>query len=240
MSAWDALQVGDRSVPDQLGGKLIKRIESGLVEEGSKLPSERELMELTGASRSSIRQALYDLERRGYVKRVPRVGTVVRPQDRPVVDQSLFGDLSHGQRLMREVMDLRTVVEPPITERAARRRSDNELNVLRESLEAAEAELLNPQPSATEVQRLDIAFHSGIARLTHNAMLSRLMEVTSEWMAPSRSVTLQTKRRMHRSVEAHRQIYQAIQDAEPENAASSMTDHLNDVFHVVNSLTSTD
>lgn len=233
MSAWEGLGVAAQSVPERLSDKLIERIESGLVEEGAKLPSERELIDLTGASRTSIRQALHDLERRGYVKRLPRVGTVVRRQDRPALDQSLFGDLGHGERVIREVMDLRTVIEPPMAERAARRRSDSELAALEVPLRAAETELSHPHPGVDEVQRCDIAFHAGIARLTHNTLLERLLEVTSDWMAPSRATTLQTARRMRLSVDAHRRVFEAIRAADPGQAAEAMTDHLLDLSRVI-------
>ncbi|WGW12515.1 FCD domain-containing protein [Saxibacter everestensis] len=236
MSVWSGLRVNDQSVPDQLSHKLIERIESGVLEEGVKLPSERGFIELTGASRTSIREALHDLERRGYVKRIPRVGTVVSRQDRPAMDQNLFGDLSHSQRVIREVMDLRSVIEPPIAGRAATRRSDGELVLLREPLEAAEAELAKARPSVTEMQRLDVAFHSGIARLSHNAMLTRLMDVTSEWMAPSRGATLQTERRMRLSVGAHRSIYEAVRIGDPAKAAAAMSDHIADVSESINAL----
>lgn len=240
MDIWDGLGLEETKVSDQLRKKLIERIKSDILEPGDKLPSERELTLITGASRSSIRQALYDLECRGYVERVPRIGTIVARQDRPDIDENLFGTLTLDQRVMKEVMDLRAVIEPPIASRAAQRRSYDEMEQLRLPLEAAEIELSSDEPSAERIQQFDVQFHTAIAAMTHNTMLLRLMEVTSDWASPSRKLSVQTRKRMTSSIHAHRRIFDAITAENAELAAATMRDHISEVSVFVNSLISND
>lgn len=240
MDIWDGLKPEDTKVSDQLRRQLIRRIETDLLEPGDKLPSERELANLTGASRTSIRQALYDLERRGYVKRVPRVGTIVANQERPEISDDLFGSLTLDERVVKEVMDLRAVIEPPIARRAAQRRSGDELDLILVPLKAAEEELATVSPSPERIQRLDVQFHTAIAELTHNTMLSRLMEVTSDWASPSRNLSVQTRKRMATSIHAHRRIYEAIAGEDDSLAAMAMQDHLSEVSRSINSLITND
>jgi GntR family transcriptional repressor for pyruvate dehydrogenase complex len=240
MDIWGGMKSEEAQVSDQLRRQLVRRIESELLEPGDRLPSERELANLTGVSRTSIRQALYDLERRGYVQRVPRVGTIVAPKDRPDVSENLFGSLTHNERVMKEVMDLREVIEPPIACRAAQRRSNDELEEILAPVRGAEKELLETFPSRERIQQFDVAFHTAIAELTHNTMLTRLMEVTSEWASPSRKISIQTRKRMESSVRAHRRIYRAIVDGDPEQASINMQNHLREISKSINSLVTND
>ncbi|KQU56702.1 hypothetical protein ASG84_18885 [Rhodococcus sp. Leaf278] len=234
MTAWSEIDVEAASVPEVLSGRIAQLIDSGRVEAGSKLPSERALVTMLGASRISIRHALQDLELRGYLTRKPRAGRIVAPLEmRALAEGSIFGSMSSDHRTVREVMDLRSVVEPPIAERAAVRHRASELRALRTPLETSERELENRPPSLQVMQLCDVQFHLAIAGLAHNSMLTRLVTETNEWMAPSRQASFQTEQRMQRSVDAHRSIYHAIAERDPVRARKAMHDHLSDVFEAI-------
>lgn len=238
MTAWSEIDVEAASVPELLSGRIAQLIDSGRVEAGSKLPSERALVTMLGASRISIRHALQDLELRGYLTRKPRAGRVVAPLEmRALAEGNVFRNMSSDQHLIREVMDLRAVVEPPIAERAAVRHRPSELQGLRTPLETSERELAKRPPSLQVLQLCDVQFHLAIARLAHNSMLSRLVTETNDWMAPSRQSSFQTEQRMQRSVDAHRSIYHAIADRSPVRARQAMHDHLADVLQAIEPLT---
>ncbi|MDI9956981.1 MULTISPECIES: FadR/GntR family transcriptional regulator [unclassified Rhodococcus (in: high G+C Gram-positive bacteria)] len=237
MTAWSEIDITGASVPERLSGRIAQLIDSGRVGPGSKLPSERELMTMLGASRNSIRHALQDLELRGYVTRKPRAGRIVAPVEmRALAEGSIFGVMSSDQRTVREVMDLRSVVEPPIAERAAVRHRPSEIEVLREPLETSERELSRTPPSLQVLQVCDVQFHLAIARLAHNPMLRKLVNETNEWMAPSRQTMFQTEQRMQQSVNAHRKIFHAIVDRDPARARKAMQDHLVDVLRTIEPL----
>ncbi|MDN6195618.1 MAG: GntR family transcriptional regulator [Atopostipes suicloacalis] len=51
----------------QLYESIARNIESGLLDENEKLPSEREICNQLGISRSTVRQAMYELEKEGYI-----------------------------------------------------------------------------------------------------------------------------------------------------------------------------
>lgn len=57
--------------------RSMKQIINRPIEEGSRLPNERELAELYGVSRVTMRQALTELESDGYIERVQGSGTFV-------------------------------------------------------------------------------------------------------------------------------------------------------------------
>ncbi|GAA4384181.1 FadR/GntR family transcriptional regulator [Tsukamurella soli] len=237
MSVWSGIDITGESIPERLSAQIAAMIDSGRVPPGAHLPSERALMTLLGASRISVRQALQDLELRGYLIRRPRSGRIVAPPGERERDGSIFGVMTQDQRAIREVMDLRSVVEPPIAERAAMRHRVAQLHLLRDPLEAAEAALLVRPMERDTLQRYDVLFHLAIAKVTYNPMLERLIAETDAWMAPTRQVAFQTERRMRESVAAHRRIYDAIARRDAAGAGAAMHDHLTDVLAAIEPLT---
>jgi GntR family transcriptional regulator, transcriptional repressor for pyruvate dehydrogenase complex len=236
VGVWGAIDLSVGSIPDRISERISGLIDRGEIPPGTRLPSERQLMTMLGASRISIRQALQDLELHGYLSRTPRVGRVVAPPSMRTIDGSIFGGMARDQRTIREVMDMRAVIEPPIAQRAASRRRAAELDLLCEPLEASERELTHRAPRPDTMYACDVRFHQTIAKLSHNAMLEKLVEVTHEWMAPSRHVVFQTEQRIRLSVTAHRTIFQAIADGAPQRAHAAMHDHLQDVLKTIEPL----
>ena len=67
----------------KLSDTLAEQIMDGTLPEGTLLPSERELCQIHGISRTTVRQALQDLSQKGYSRSIHGKGTVVvRPQIR--------------------------------------------------------------------------------------------------------------------------------------------------------------
>jgi GntR family transcriptional repressor for pyruvate dehydrogenase complex len=80
---------------------------------------------------------------------------------------------------------------------------------------------------------LDVAFHSALARMTQNTMLERLLEVTQEWMAPSRSRHLASERRTRSSLRAHRAIFEAVRRQDAESARDEMALHIEEILSMI-------
>ncbi len=59
---------------------IIEMIEEGNLQEDDRLPSERELCETYDVSRSTVRQAIQELEKEGYIYRLHGKGTFVSPE----------------------------------------------------------------------------------------------------------------------------------------------------------------
>lgn len=99
----------------KLSDALAEQIMDGTLPEGSLLPSERELCQTHGISRTTVRQALQDLNRKGYIKSIHGKGTVVvRPQIRQEL-RSIYSFDSDMRRLGKnpetQIMDF-VKIEP--------------------------------------------------------------------------------------------------------------------------------
>lgn len=229
---WPAL-AGGQNTGGRLAGELARMIRDGTLVPGDRIPAERELAELVGMSRTSVREALRELELRGMLDRRPGRGTVVVDAPRPELDAGLLGSVDVAGRMLREVMDLRAVVEPPITERAAARGTVSEVEALRHLVEAGEAAARSGERGYGRYAELDVEFHLALARMTHNPLLDRLLQVANEWMAPSRQSALQSARRIEASLAAHKLILAAIAERDADRASAAMREHLDQIQRLI-------
>ena len=74
---YDLPHLGGKLMSTQVSLLLMRELRDGVFSHVDKLPSEVELAERLGVSRTVIRDALSDIEREGFVERVRGIGTVV-------------------------------------------------------------------------------------------------------------------------------------------------------------------
>jgi len=152
---------------DQVLGHLQEQIAAGTYPVGSKLPPENELMAQLAVGRSTVREAMRVLAHMGLVDVRPGDGTYVRTPS--AENESL------GQRLQRarifEVYEVRRSLELECVRLAALRRDENDLTLLRQTLQDRRALLLTGGRPFIEA---DLAFHVGIADATKNSVLADL------------------------------------------------------------------
>ncbi|MGW4028725.1 FadR/GntR family transcriptional regulator [Streptomyces sp. NPDC004838] len=213
--------------PHRLAGRLQGLIEEGRLAPGERIPAERELAGQLRISRASVREALRELELRGLVNRKPGRGTIVTDTTRPDLHPRQLGDMNDAARLVHEVMDLRSAVEPPVAARAAVRATASDLQHLAELL--SQAELERDRDNLAALIELDGAFHVAVAKAAHNPMLTRLLEATNEWVGPSRDPQYQSTERLVASLRGHRRILAALIGHDGDAAAQAMADHLSEV-----------
>ena len=230
---WSRLDSGALPVSERISRDISRLIVDGKLVTGDRIPGERELATLTNSSRASVRQALSELQLRGLIERRRGAGTVVADLRRPSIDAPLLAPLDSKERLLREVMDMRDVIEPQIAARAAQRASTQDITMLRQTIEAAEALLTAPAAPGRRFAKFDLEFHMALARMTHNSMLTHLLEVMNEWIAPVRHARLQTEQRVTASIRAHRDIYTAVQAHDATKAAELMAEHIAQITKLI-------
>ena len=218
---WSSVRVGGRSVADDLVARLRRMIFDGELAPGARLPPERELQSVLGVSRVSVREALYQLELQGLVDRRPGRGTVVVAPDRSDRAATLLARLAAADRDLLELMDLRAAIEPPIAARAAARATAADVQELRDLVDEMQ------RTSAVErVIEIDEAFHSAIARATHNPLFAQFLDVIRDWLRATRRSGLQSGRRRRESIDAHTRIVAAISARDADAAATAMREHI--------------
>ncbi len=189
---------------------------------GARLLAERELAESLAVSRGSVRDALGHLQSKSLVERVHGRGAIVALSPPQVAE--LYTGLAASEKELTDVTELRAVVEPRIAEFAALRATAADLLKLEEILHSSHEGLTTADPV-----RLDIEFHSALARASQNPLLATVNTVACSWTGDVRRRSHTTRRARRISLDGHRAIYAAVLARDGVAAAAAMTAHLTDV-----------
>lgn len=216
-----------QSLATQVSRRLVVSILRGDLESGSQLPSENELARQFNVSRPVVREAVKEVEMLGLVRRRQGRLTQVAPSDewRHLAPELLAARTEVGavEDLMLELLELRRMVELEAAALAARRRTEEDIEAMKTSLDRMDADLSDTGRFAQD----DIEFHDAILTATRNNLLRPLYRQLRPLLELGREISAQVPSdgRM-KSQRGHRAIYQAIVDGDSDLARVAMSDHL--------------
>jgi GntR family transcriptional repressor for pyruvate dehydrogenase complex len=197
-------------------------VRDGALREGDRLPSEREMAEQFNVSRSSVREAIRSLELQGLVISRPGAGTFINTESLDSVMALLAATLSTDVARLRDVFEMRHLLEPSIAALAAQRATPEEVGRMREALEEQVRQIARGQTGV----EADTAFHFALASATHNSALIKVVSAVEDILQRSRGQFLQETGRSQRSLASHRQILQMVEAGDAAGAQRAMEHHL--------------
>ena len=224
------MQVGIRSVRrrrlyEDIVQQFHSLIRQGVLQHGARLPSERMLAEQFNVSRSSVREAIRSLELQGLVVSRRGSGTFINTEAIESVVALLASTLSAGNETLKEIFEVRHLLEPQIAAVAASRADQDEVRRMADILEEQQQQL---EKGETGVDA-DTAFHFALASATHNSALVKVVSAVEDILRLSRDQNLQEPGRAKRSLASHRQILERVRAADAEGARKAMEYHLTSV-----------
>lgn len=209
------------AVPSQIIHTLTEYFFSGAFLGGSRLPSERQLAESLGVSRSAVREAIQYLGLLGVVEIRQGDGTYLKDSGSDILPRVIEWGLFLGERRIMDLVEARQQLEIALAGLAARRRSETEAQQLR-TLVAR----MDEAPDSQTFVEIDIEFHSTIARASGNGaltdILSSITSLLRVWMARSIHAAGETSG----SNAEHRAIVEAIISGDARASQSAMRRHL--------------
>jgi GntR family transcriptional repressor for pyruvate dehydrogenase complex len=222
-------------VKERVAGQLRELIEAGSLRDGEQLPSERELAERLGVSRSTVREAVQFLGALGLVEIRHGLGTFVRAEgDRAQLPSEWLRWTQRHKVHVHELLEVRRGLEALAAELAAESGAGEGLSGLEEALAAMEAALDGPDvPALVEA---DMAFHSGLAAASGNAALRHLTDSLGRELLRERGAIWNEPGRPERSLREHRAIYDAVRAGDPLAARAAVVEHLRSVERDVDAL----
>lgn len=148
---------------------------------GDKLPSERELADMFGASRSSIREAIRSLERSGFVvvKKGVQGGAFVLQKGDSTLMVNHIRDMMRLRKVsLDEILQARLIIEPEVAAAAADKATPSDI----ELLEEITSDQLRGFVSENPVMQFDRnpRFHRIIAEITGNQVFIIIMQILLE------------------------------------------------------------
>jgi len=210
----------------KVAAAISERILSRELREGARLPSETELARQFGVNRSTVREALRELESGGLLERRPgsKLMTVSRPRHLAVAKDVSRALALHDVTFL-EVWEALSQFEPPFAEIAARNRSPEDL----ESLSSACERFTQENAETEKAVHHAAEFFRAIGRATHNQVLALVQEPLLHLLEPSLRVMIdKVPQARSRIVAAQRRILDAIAKRDAEAARAWMTRHIRD------------
>jgi len=207
---------------DQVGQHLMEEIVAGGFDLDRPMPTESDLSERFGVSRSAIREGIKMLSVRGLVSVRQGAGTFVTgPEHWKVVDPALLRAMGKG-KMLSQLVEARMEIEPVFARVAATEATSEELAALGVAI-SNEEQIVN----FDEAVRCDRLFHRGITQATHNYVFLVMMDSLNILMDESRHLLVKTgKTEVARSVEDHRAIFGALINRDAPAAEAAMREHL--------------
>ncbi|MDK9701916.1 MAG: FadR family transcriptional regulator [Sulfuritalea sp.] len=210
---------------EEVSGDLQRRIARGELKSGDRLPTEKALGEAFGVSRAVVREAVARLKADGLIETRQGSGAFVVEAPKTINLRFWKGVGSELDEL-RDIFELRAMVEGAVAELAAQRRNKKDLKAMARHLKEMDEAMAN----GADGTEADDNFHIAMAVATHNTYVSRLVEFLGRHFSDSRKLSWHgTRRELAHPREAqreHRALFEAISLGNAEAARRCALDHL--------------
>ncbi len=178
--------------------------------------TEEKLAEISGVSRTPVRDA---------VRRLENEMLVVRSASKRLS----VADWSEGE--VDEMFTLRAMLEAHAAARAARRIDGDALNALRGINDELKRAIKKSPPDVTAFLEANRRFHDLILECAQSPRLSKLMPALVEQPVVRRTAQQYSKTQLHQSAVDHDELVAAFAAKDADWAKSVMTSHIRRAFH---------
>jgi DNA-binding FadR family transcriptional regulator len=203
---------------DHLGEAIV----AGRYAPGSSIPPEPVLGESLGVSRTVVREAIKSLVAKGLIHTGPKVGTRVLPEDQwnwfdpdVIIWKSKAG---LTREFLRDLQDLRQVVEPAAVRMAAERATAQDIA----EIEAAYQGMRRAVEEGGDYVTYDLLFHQGLVRACRNRMIVQMSKVLGALLRTSFEISTTRKDGPRNSLPLHRAVLDAVIARNPAKAEKAI------------------
>jgi len=218
--------IGERvPLSQKVANKIEEAILSKVIKVGDKLPSEHELCEQFGVSRTSVREAVKILITHGIVEVEKGRGIFVKNLSSKNVAEGILKFYRHrldGEYAL-DLIHTRQALEPSIAYYAAINRTDEDLEVIKKNIDFLSKYHDDPIKSA----EYDLSFHDSLAVASKNMLFLLMMRPLHQLIPPIKAkIHSALKNSTDVALIWHDRIYEAVRDKDAETAKSGMIEHL--------------
>lgn len=218
------------SLYEVVSAQLVAAIREAGLAPGTRIPSERDLGEQFGVSRTVIREAVRHLAAKGVLQAQTGSGIVVADIGHQNVAESLELFLtSRGPIDPAKLQEVRLGLELQTAALAARRSSEEQLAAIRTACDR----LLEVSDDLEQAASADVAFHRAIAEATGNPLFGVLLDSLGDLLLEVRRATLGVPGRVAATHAHHDRIARALEERDPEGAVEAMRAHLDEGYQAL-------
>ncbi|RKR75880.1 FadR/GntR family transcriptional regulator [Frondihabitans australicus] len=217
----------------ELAAHLERQILNDIYPPGSLLPAEREMAESLGVSRTSLREALLELESKHLIERHHGKSTRVLPLNMETL--AVQERLHSIEDRIQHVIEVEDLIEPGVARLAAQRATAADILQL-EAIIDRSSEHLTPEASLD----LDIDFHYTLARVTRNNFMLGISGLASERTRETRLLAHRTTESRSDVIAGHAAVLSAVIVQDADAAETAMRQHLEAVHRAMRQPASTE
>ncbi len=212
--------------PLYVAEQILKAIEEGVYQAGSKLPPERVLAEKMGVSRNSIREALSALQVLNIVQSKVGNGAYVKKSVEDInIEAQILPILEESESPLK-IFEARNVLEMAIVELVIRNATAEDIKQLQYALDQMRAKAKERDFEGYLEANLD--FHSVIAKASKNPIIESAM--TSLWKTTSQRLLNEMlkgywQEKIESSIQIHEHIFSAIRNKDEKLAYKAVRKH---------------
>ncbi|QMU64936.1 MAG: FCD domain-containing protein [Flavobacteriaceae bacterium] len=215
-------KVENQSIQDAIILKIRGLINFKNLEPGDKLPSERMLSEKFGVTRGNIREAIQKLEFYGLLKSIPQSGTFIANIGVIAMNGMIDDILRLEEPDFKSLVETRILLELKTARLAAIRRTEEDLERIKDTLDAFIDKVLRGEDAVQE----DLLFHLAIAKASGNSTMNTLMlMITPEIITNFEKYLICDDDLAQKGIQEHTEIYNAIVAQNPKLAKEKMKAH---------------
>ncbi len=223
----DVKPVGRKSIYEDIVLQIRQMLERGELSPGDRLPPERTLAEMFSVSRNSVREAIKALSEQDVLESRQGSGTYVR--EASAGGSGFAGVMADEDFGVRDVFEVRKILEPEVAAMAARNASPSDVTRLEAALVEQETALREGRIGGSSDQR----FHRLLGEASGNDVLRAMISALHDDFTESRADELQSEERQKASLIAHRAIVNAVKDGRVMQAEKAMREHLEEIESIV-------
>ena len=210
---------------DRLAARLAQQIETHALEPGDRLPTELQLAQAHGVSRTVVREAVHQLKSRGLLRSRQGSGVFVAS---PPLKRALSFDANVLDSIdaVVQVREVRRALEGETAALAAARATASQVAALRRALRAIDRSTAAGGDGVEE----DLAFHRALTDASGNPYFARLLEFLQQYLTEAMRVTRGNEARrtdfMEQVRAEHGAIVEAVAAGQPQLARRHAVLHM--------------
>ncbi len=212
-------------VAQSVVNRILDMVRTGNLRAGDRLPSERELIEILGISRPSLREALRALSMLGVIESRHGGGAFVTSLEARALLAPLDFFLSLSPANLADSFESRRIVEVEIVRKAAAKATARDVGDLNDMIAAHEA--IADDPVGFRI--LDARFHLKLSEAGGNAVLERIAYGLYNMGLDIRRRATEDREIIRESTRDHARIVAAIVERDAEAAGRAMGEHLDHI-----------
>jgi len=215
-------------VSDQIVDQIHNLLLTRALKPGQRLPTETELADEFGVSRSTVREAFSVLEVQGVIER-RKNGTFLRKYSLNRILDAVELPRKMDHELFADLIEARIHLELQVIDLACKRVEETDLLRMETAIQMMEDDLVAGR-SGVEA---DIFFHQCLAVATKNQVLAGIGRSFGQMLKETRMKTLQAPGRLAECLKEHRQIYEAVKNHDTDTARILIQEHLKVVRNIL-------